>query len=253
MRMDVSAYLNRINHRGSTKPTAETLRALHRTHLLTVPFENLDIHIGKRIILDEGALYDKIVNSRRGGYCYELNGLFAWLLRELGYQVTMFSAAIPIKYNGCGLDVDHLTLLVELDERWIADVGFGDAYRLPLRLDERGGQNGVGRTYRITQEDGNWVLYDLTDGKWDLNYIFSLKPHQLSDFEEANHYYQTAPESSFTQKRICSRAIADGLISLSDDRLIVTRNGQRHETPLGGEQDYVRALNEHFGIRCESR
>jgi len=249
--MDVSAYLKRINHRGSAKPTIETLRVLHRAHLLTVPFENLDIHLGNPIVLEEGALFDKIINSRRGGYCYELNGLFAWLLRQLGYRVTMFGAATNSKYRGGGQDVDHLTLLVELGERWIADVGFGDAYRLPLRLDERGEQQGVGNTYRIDQKDGHWELWDLARGKPELSYTFSLTPHQLTDFQGANLYYQTSPESGFRRKRICSRAIADGLVSLSDDRLIITRNGQRHETPLAGEQDFVRALRRHFGIKFQ--
>ncbi len=246
--MDVSAYLKRIHHRGSTKPSIGALRALHRAHLLTVPFENLDIHLGRRIILDESALFDKIINSRRGGYCYELNGLFAWLLRQLGYRVTMFGAATTTKYRGGGLDVDHLTLLVELGERWIADVGFGDAYRFPLRLDERGEQIGDGNTYRIDQENEHWTLWEHSAGEWDLSYTFSLSPHQLKDFEGANHYYQTAPESGFRRKRICSRAIADGHVSLSDDRLVITHNGQRLETPLTSEQEFLRALSRHFGI-----
>ena len=246
--MDVSAYLKRLNYRGSTQPTVETLRALHRAHLLAVPFENLDIHLGRPIVLDEGALFDKIISSRRGGYCYELNGLFAWLLRQLGYRVTMFGAVTNTTYRGGGLDLDHLVLLVELGERWIADVGFGDAYRLPLRLDERGEQHGAGNTYRIDQEDDHWALRNHETGEWELSYTFSLTPHQLTDFEEKNHYWQTGTESSFRRKRICSRAVAGGRISLSDDRLIITRKGQRHETPLAGEQDFVRALRKHFGI-----
>lgn len=139
--MDVSAYRDRINYRGSTEPTIETLRALHRAHLLAVPFENLDIHLNRRIVLDEAALFEKIVVHRRGGFCYELNGLFAGLLRRLGFAVTIFSA--NVLHGGIPAEIDHLTLLIQLEERWIADVGFGDSSRLPLRLDFDGEQHGV--------------------------------------------------------------------------------------------------------------
>ncbi|MBI3164765.1 MAG: arylamine N-acetyltransferase, partial [Chloroflexi bacterium] len=108
--MDIPAYLNRINYHGSTAPTVDTLRALHRAHLLTVPFENLDIHHNKPIVLDEAALFEKIVVNRRGGYCYELNGLLASVLRELGFDVTMFSSNVI--HGGIPAEVDHLTLLI---------------------------------------------------------------------------------------------------------------------------------------------
>lgn len=251
--MDVSAYLNRINHRGSTKPTAETLRALHRAHLLTVPFENLDIHLDHPIILEENALFEKIVRKQRGGFCYELNGLFAVLLHELGFRVGMLNSLIPEKHNGCGMAYDHPILLVELDERWIVDVGFGDAYRLPLKLDERGQQMGVGVAYNISPDgDGRWKFHErLENGEWEFYYSFTLQPCRLSDFVEACRYYEKSPQSGFTQKRICSRAIANGQVSLTDDRLIVTQDGRKEEIPLVGEQDFVHALREHFGITLD--
>ncbi|MEO8356291.1 MAG: arylamine N-acetyltransferase [Chloroflexota bacterium] len=245
---DISAYLNRINYHGSTEPTIETLRALHRAHLLAVPFENLDIHLKRHIALDEAALFEKIVVNRRGGFCYELNGLFASLLRQMGFDVTIFSA--NMLHGGIPQKIDHLTLLVELNERWIVDVGVGDTSRLPLLLDDEGEQFGVEQRYRFTRVDGRWTLWSgAENNEWNGEYVFDIDPLELSDFQEACEYYQSAPESYFVQGRICSRATADGRISLTDDKLIVTRNGQREETPVDGEQDFVRALNEHFEIR----
>lgn len=248
--IDISAYLNRINYRGSTEPTLETLRGIHRAHLLTVPFENLDIHRNRQIVLNEAALFEKIVVNRRGGYCYELNGLLASLLREMGFDVTMFSSNVI--HGAIPAEIDHLTLLIQLDDRWIVDVGFGDSSRLPLRLVEGEKQFGVDSTYRFMRSDNRWLLQRrLETNEWYDEYSFDVDMASLTlrDFEEANRYYQTAPESYFVQGRICSRAAEDGRISLTDDTLIVTRNGQREEMPISGERAFVRALNENFGIQ----
>src|SRR3989442_6922162 len=112
--MDTEAYLERIGNRGPTRPSSRVLRRLHRRHLLSIPFENLDIHLHKPIILNEAALYDKIVKHRRGGFCYELNGSFASLLKKLGFKVSMLSAQRATKCGGFSPDFDHMTLLAQL-------------------------------------------------------------------------------------------------------------------------------------------
>jgi N-hydroxyarylamine O-acetyltransferase len=193
-------------------------------------------------------LFEKIVVNKRGGFCYELNGLFASLLRQMGFDVSIFSA--NVLHGGIPAEIDHLTLLIRLNERWIADVGFGDSSRLPLRLDEEGEQFGVDSTYRIRCLNERWLLQRLVENNaWYDEYTFRIDPLSLNDFQEACEYYQTAPESYFVQGPICSRATADGKISLTDHQLIVTRNGQREEMPINGEADFVRALNEHFEIQ----
>lgn len=246
--MDVSAYLDRINYRGSTEPTIETLRALQRAHLLAVPFENLVIHLSRRIVMNEAALFEKIVVHRRGGFCYALNTLFAGLLHRLGFAVTIFSATVL--HGGIPAEIDHLTLLIQLGERWIADVGFGDSSRLPLRLDYEGEQHGVDATCRIIRTDDRWLSQRLLEtNEWYDEYIFRLDSLTLDDFRDACVYYETAPASYFVQGRICSRGTEDGRICLTDDALIVTRNGQREETPLDGEGAFARALSEHSGIQ----
>ena len=149
MRLDTTAYLNRINYSGAVTPSAETLRQLQLHHLWAVPFENLSIHSAEPIILNDAALFDKIVVRRRGGFCYELNGLFAALLRQLGFEVQMLSASVANSEGEWGPEFDHMTLLVSLDERWLVDVGFGDSFVEPLRLEERGDQIQGSRRYRI--------------------------------------------------------------------------------------------------------
>src|SRR5213080_2780696 len=131
----VDAYLKRIGYAGPLKPNSNLLRDLHRAHLFAVPFENLDIAFGREIICDEDAFLRKIIERHRRGFCYELNGAFAALLRALGFQVTLLSARVARSDGGEGPEFDHLTLRIDLEEPWLADVGFGDSFLEPLRLE----------------------------------------------------------------------------------------------------------------------
>src|SRR5882724_471677 len=132
--MNVSAYLHRIGYSGPHTPTLGTLRQIHRAHLETVPFENLDISLGLPIVLDQDAFVHKIVEENRGGFCYELNGALAALLREMGFRVTLLSARAPKKDGSPGPEFDHLTLRVDLDQPWLVDVGFGECFLEPSLL-----------------------------------------------------------------------------------------------------------------------
>ena len=247
--MDVTSYLKRIDYGGSLDLTAEVLCGLHYAHLITVPFENLDIRLGKPILLNEDQLFDKIVTQRRGGFCYELNGLFAALLQELGFKVDLLSARV-CKNGDCGPEYDHLTLRVRLEKDWLVDVGFGDSFLEPLRLFETGEQVQSGIVYRVGRGSSDWALLSMDEpGKWRCSYRFSLHPRQLSDFKAMCHYHQTSPKSSFTQKRLCTRATPEGRITLSDRRLILTTNDHRREKTLVDEKAYLSALDNHFGIR----
>jgi N-hydroxyarylamine O-acetyltransferase len=247
--MDVSAYLKRINYRGSLEPNAGTLRELQLAHLRSVPFENLSIHADEPIVLSDEALFDKIVTRRRGGFCYELNGLFAGLLRELGFQVEMLSAGVANAAGDFGPDFDHMVLLVTLDERWLADVGFGDSFLEPLLLDERDEQVQGIRAYKIVPVNEHLVLMQSEGGgEWRVQHRFSLEPHTYNDYAEMCHYHQTSPESHFTKARVCTRATPEGRITLSDLRFIMTRNGEREERLLANEAEYANTLLEHFGV-----
>ena len=245
--MEIDAYLKRIGYIGSREPTVETLSQLHRAHMLSTSFENLDIHLGHPINLSLPSFYDKIVRRRRGGFCYELNGLFGWLLEQFGFQVVMLSARV---FNGAqpGPEFDHLILLIEMEEPLIADVGFGDSFLEPLRLyiDEEDVQHGS--SYHFTGSDSEKVLQRRRESDWEPQYVFSLTSRRLAEFSATCHYQQTSPESGFTQKAVCSLATTNGRITLSNNRLITTAGGQREEREVKSEEEYRTLLEAHFGI-----
>jgi N-hydroxyarylamine O-acetyltransferase len=248
--MNIQAYLRRINYNGSLEPTPETLRALQVAHLKTVPFENLSIHANEPIVLEDNALFAKIVERRRGGFCYEANGLFAALLRALGFEVAMLAAGVAKKEGGFGPRFDHMTLMVTLAERWLADVGFGDSFLEPLLLDSRDEQVQVSRSFRIVEDDDHLIVLRRNDGSdWEPQYRFTLQPYTFADYEEMCRYHQTSPDSHFTKGRICSLATDDGRITLSDMRLITTSGPEplRHEQNLT-QEEYDRILHDQFGI-----
>jgi len=258
--MDPNAYLERINYSGSLAPTAESLRALHLAHLVTVPFENLDIHLGNPIHIDQGGFYEKIVNRGRGGFCYELNGLFAWLLKELGFEVTLLSARVGDGKGGFSPEFDHLALRVTCPADpalaavpWLADVGFGECFKTPLRLDHLNHvQDQAGPyVYRIDQKAAYLGLWEKRDGaEWQEQYRFTLKPRRLEEFHAMCQYHQTSPTSHFTRKRICSRVTANGRITLGEDKLIIRESGQRVERPVHAHE-YRAILEQQFGIRLD--
>lgn len=247
--LDLSAYLDRIGYTGPTQPTAGVLQRIHRAHMLTVPFENLDIGLGRKIVCDENAFIRKIVEGRRGGFCYELNGAFAALLRELGFKVTLLSARVPRDDGSHSPEFDHLTLRVDLDQSWLADVGFGDSFLEPLRLELGVEQLQDGRSYRITQDDDSLHMERTEpDGSWRPQYSFTMIPRSLADFAPMCRYHQTSPESPFTRKSICSKATLQGRMTLADGKLIITQNGTREERLLASDQERQWALEEDFGV-----
>lgn len=251
--MDISQYVARIQYQGELTPTAGVLSDLHYANLLAVPFENLDIHLGREIRLDEKHLFDKIVNQRRGGFCYELNGLFAWMLNEVGFKVDLLSAEV-FEDGEFSPEFDHLALRVKLEEDWLVDVGFGDSFVRPLKLNDDSEQNQNSRSYRIERVSNYRVLYQgEEDGNWGCFYRFKLEPKRLEEYSWRCRYHQTSPDSHFTQKRVCTRLTEDGRITLRDDHLIETRNGKRSEIPILDEGEYIAVLEKHFGVKFPNK
>jgi N-hydroxyarylamine O-acetyltransferase len=244
----LAAYLARIGVSGPLVLDAAALRDLHRAHLVAVPFENLSIHLGEPISLDEADLFDKIVGRRRGGFCYELNGTFAVLLERLGARVRRVSARV---YGGGGVlgpPFDHLALVVHLPDGtgpWLADVGFGSHSTYPLLADARAEQaDPGGRFILATAAEGDIDVYK--DGQ--PQYRLELRERTLDDFVPTCWWQQTSPRSSFTQSVICSRLAEDGRISISGRRLIRTGGGQRTEENLPDDQAVLAAYLDYFGI-----
>jgi N-hydroxyarylamine O-acetyltransferase len=252
--MDVEAYLRRIAYDGPRDPSATTLRNLHRQHLFTVPFENLDIALGTPIRLEPEALFDKIVTRKRGGFCYELNGLFHDLLAALGFRVEMLSARVHRADRSYSQEFDHMLLKVTLEAPWIADVGFGDSFVDPLLLWSEAAEaatdtpDGKSR-FSLHSSDGEWDLLRRDNGDSPVPlYRFTEVARRLNEFDDMCHFHQTSPESHFTQNHICSKATPDGRVTISGIRLIITRNGARQESVLKDEDQWRECLREHFGI-----
>ena len=245
--MNPAPYLERLDCAAPERADAPALRRLHLAHLQRVPFENLDIHLKQPIRLELPHLYDKIVGRRRGGFCYELNGLFAWLLGTLGFQVELLSARV-YGPQGLGREFDHLTLRVRTDGDWLADVGFGDSFLEPLPLEPGLEVVQRGTRYRLSQAGDQWTLHQQhPGGEWTPQYLFTLRPYQLEDFAPVCHFHQTDPASPFTRKRVCTWATPEGRLTLSEDRLITTGT-TRHERPVTGEEERTALLRECFGV-----
>src|SRR5260370_25265050 len=247
--VNVAEYLGRIGRGRRISVDGESLRRLQYAHLLCVPFENLDIHLGRPIRLDLVSLCEKIVSRRRGGFCYELNGLFACLLTSLGFQVNLLSARAAHREGGFGPAIDHLAMRVDLDHAYLVDVGFGDAFLEPLRLTAGVEQSDPGKTLLLTHAADDWlVLERAPDGTWKPLYLFTLVPRSIDDFAEMCRYHQTSPESHFTRGTICSIATSTGRVTVSGDRFIETHEGDRTERLIQNETELRTLLAEHFGV-----
>ncbi len=251
--MDLSLYFARIQYTQSVEPDVKTLRALQHAHMFTVPFENLDIGLKRPIRLSEEALWDKIVLQKRGGFCYELNGLFAILLKEIGFQVTYLNARVYSREGKLGIDFDHLALLVQIPDqsgRWLVDVGFGDSFNEPLDFEKTGEQVQGLRSYRLEQMQAGYATWQKNyDGSWERQYFFDLQPRNFPvDYEAGCLYHQTSPRSSFTRGSIISKATPEGRVTLEDGRLIITRNGERSERPVAGRDEYHALLKRYFDV-----
>lgn len=251
--MDISQYLLRIGYQGPTLPSLESLRNLHRCHLLSVPFESLSVHCEEPITLALPALYEKIVQRHRGGFCFELNGLFQWLLQALGFDAKAVAGRVRDRFTGCyGPPLDHMALLVQLDgQQFLCDVGFGDGFVEPLELRpevERVQKNGI---FWLGQNGATWTLErrGVSGREGRPLYTFTLEEKKLDDFASMCLYHQTSPSSICTCKSFCSLHTEDGgRLTYIGWRLLSTLKEERTETVLQ-DSEIPTVLREKFGIQ----
>ncbi|MCX5334157.1 MULTISPECIES: arylamine N-acetyltransferase [unclassified Streptomyces] len=262
----VDAYLRRLGAEHPAWPTVDVLRELQLRHLQTVPFENLSIHLGEEIVLEEKRLLDKVVGARRGGFCYELNGCFGALLGALGFEVTLLAARVYGEEGRLGIPYDHLALRVRTVDGgdWLADVGFGAHSHHPLAMGARGEQVDPGGTFRVVEAGadaagvrGGHVVAEAADldvvmgGK--PQYRLEVRPRVLGDFVAGAWWHSTSPASHFTRSPVCSRVTEDGgRITLSGRSFTVTgADGTREVRELGTDEEVLGVYRERFGVELD--
>ncbi|MET3575576.1 arylamine N-acetyltransferase [Bhargavaea ullalensis] len=246
--MNVDQYLKRIGVKDSGTGDLELLSRLQEQHLLHIPFENLDVMRKVPIGLDPAGYYEKIIGNHRGGFCYELNGLFHWLLTEIGYQTRLISATVMRPDGTWAMERSHAAQIVELDGPYLVDVGFGDSARVPLPLTGEEKED-VSGTYRALEtEEGLYELQRKEEASWRTLLRFDLSAKALPDFEAACRFNQTSPDSNFTQKEIVTIATPDGRLTLSGNSLTISRNGEKDTVSITDEERAA-ILERDFGIR----
>ncbi len=243
--MNTATYLKRIGYTGSHKPTFETLKDLHRAHLSSIPYENLGIHLGQPLTLELPQIFDKLVTQKRGGWCFEMNGLFAWALRELGFDVTLLGAVVN-RTQLDGAARGHLALRVELEQPYLCDVGFGDGLLGPIPLTVGHYQQGF-LDYELTRSGANWYLRNQPYGAAS-GFCFDLTPYQLGDFAEVCHALQTSPESGFVRVTVCTRFNANGYAALRGATLRTVTAAGANERVLENAADFGTVLKRRFGL-----
>ena len=245
--MDLKAYLSRFAANHLIEPSLNNLIELQSLHMRHIPFENLDVIRRTPIYLNLETIYNKIVVRNRGGYCYELNGLFQWLLEQLGYEASLVSATV-YRPDGQWAKADtHAAILVQLDEPYLVDVGFGDSTILPIPL------NGL----ECTDVSGAYKVEPRQNDQFDLIqtrncnsrtlYRFNKVEKLLIEFHEGCVFNQVAKESSFTHRDLVTIATATGRITLIDHQLTHTENGKMIKTTVTSDEK-ARLLHDLFGI-----
>ncbi|NXF78837.1 ARY2 protein, partial [Sclerurus mexicanus] len=278
--MDIKEYFARISYRGShNKPDLSTLSDIFQHHIRAVPFENLSIHCGEKIELDLEATYNKIVGKKRGGWCMENNYLLSWVLKTLGYDVTLLAANVYFpEHNGYAEEIDHLLLKVVLDGKsYIVDGGFGMAYQMwqPMELISGTDQPQIPGVFRFQEESGIWYLekvkrkqlvpnqsdstsHNVEDEVCRRIYLFTLQPRDIEEFRGCNAQLQTAPDSLFVTKSICSLQTADGIRALVGWKLTEMKYNYRDnmdlvEVRMLADEEMEKTLKEKFSITLDKK
>lgn len=228
----------------------DSLTMLQKAHLKAIPFENLDIHYGREISLEIGNVFEKIVLSQRGGFCYELNSLFHALLRKLGFRARIISARVAKEDGGFTPEYDHLAIVVSIDAlNYLVDVGFGHFALAPLLIFPGVKcSDGIGE-FQIMEFDRNYLEVRKVEDEVAIpKYIFSLDERSITEFQNMCVYHQTSADSPFTQKKLISILTDDGRITLTNTQLKISRVEGAQVEDFGADE-FEKYLERYFGIR----
>jgi N-hydroxyarylamine O-acetyltransferase len=246
MSLALHRYLRRIAYGGPLSATRQTLHNLHRHHLLAIPFENVDVQLGMVPSLEHEAIFEKIVKRERGGWCFEMNLLFAWVLRQVGMRVDLIGATVGKRARNAL--PNHLALLVHLDQTYLADVGFGNGFLTPAPLQE--GTFNDGRfDFKLTCHGNYWRFYNHKEN--GSTYDFTGEPVGLDVIETANRRLATISESPFVQTLVCARLTERGMTTLMNTALRVYSQEQMTEETAASAGAFARVLRDHFQLTIE--
>ena len=247
--VDLDSYFGRIGYAGPREATLEALEQIHLAHATCIPFENLDIQLGRPIAIDLASIQRKLVVARRGGYCFEQNTLLAAALEQLGFKVTRLGARVRLNAARV-LPRTHMLLSVRVaGDEWLADVGFGTGgllKPLPMRREDVSQQ--YSWRFRLLEEEGLWHLQSLREGVWQDLYVFTLEPYYAIDFEMANHYVSTHPASRFVQTLAVQRQSPDACYLLRNRELTVIEDGKSKMEQIDDDEALLAVLAERFGL-----
>lgn len=246
---DLEAYLERIHYSGSLEPTEELLTSLHRAQIYSIPFENIDIILGRDINLDPADLFNKLINRRRGGYCFELNGLFLMALKAFGFEAKPLLGRVHRTGtpNGRGHQISLITIG---EKKWVADVGFGDpSLRVPIQLECDAPTIHDDRTFRLVDaKHFGYMLQTLQSDGWQNLYSFDLGYVCPADIDFGNHFASTHPRSLFTTSCMAILPNAHGVMKLFEHTFTKSIEGKEYTEELRAGEPYLDVLRAHFGI-----
>ena len=248
--MDLATYFERVGFTGEARPDLATLRALHRAHLLTIPYDSLDVQFARPVSLDPEAAFDKIVRRRRGGWCYEMNGLFGGVLEAIGFGVTRMAGAAMREVRGDFMIGSHLVLLVEVEGEagpWIADVGFGDGALEPFPL-APAPLAFEGYDFRLETLDESWWRFHNHELGGAKSFDFQVAPADPDLLAQKCAWLQTAPDSPFVQNLICQRYRGPEILQLLGRTFRRIRPGVKQERLIASAEDLVRVLARDFTL-----
>ena len=245
--MDLHAYFERIGFDGEARPDLATLKALHRAHLLAIAYENLDVQFGRPLTPSPEDAFEKIVSRRRGGWCYEMNGLFGAALAAIGFHVTRLAGSVRRDLMGEVMVGNHLVLKVDLEEPWIADVGFGDGPIDPFPLREGGFEAG-GFAYRLERLEGGWWRFHNSEFGGAPSFDFTEQPASPALLAEKCQWLQTWPESPFVTIATAQRHRPGEILVLRGRLLRRVRPGGTEDLLIGDAAAYVDLLARDFDL-----
>jgi len=249
--VNIEQYLKRIEYRGNVKTDLNCLMQLHKSHVMAIPFEALDAQLGRKINLDIPSVFEKVIVQKRGGYCYELNHLFHTLLTTIGFENHLISARVydDGKY---GPAFDHMAIVVNLDGEWLVDVGYGDLFIEPIRLQHNLEQEDHFKFYKIQRLNTHEaILHESLKKNIDyrIRYLLDTRKRQIADFEEQNRFKQSSPDSHFVKNRICTIATKTGRKTILNETFKVKQNENLMSRVIENEKDLHQILAQEFDIR----